>query len=290
MRFLVAGASGYIGTAVQRRLLAMGHQVHAVSRSGRGVSGAQGIALDLLDGGWERLVHGMDGVLNLVGVLREDPSAGVTYQRVHVDGARRLAEAAASARVPRFVQLSSLGAAGSRPGRYLGSKRRAEAAVQAAWPPAVVVRSSMVFGPGAAFVEGLGRLARLPVVPVPGDGQTPFDPVAREDLAAVLAGVLADGLEDADPMAGRVLGVGGPRRVTLDDLIDWAGRTAGRREVVPKVHVPVALVHRVAALGDVWGGLPMNRAVLALLTTPSVTDDRRWHRWVPHPQPVGAEA
>lgn len=289
MRFLIAGASGFIGTAVQVGLLAEGHQVRAVSRSGRAALGADGVACDLLDGGWEQLLHGMDGVLNLVGVLREEASAGVTYQRVHVDLARQLAEAAVSARVPRFVQLSSLGAAARGPSRYFASKRRAEAAVQAVYPHAVVVRSSMVFGPGAAFLEGLGRVARLPVVPVPGDGHTPFDPVARDDLAALLAGVLAEGGRDDDAVAGQVLSVGGPRRLTLDDLIDWAARTVGRVGAVPKLHIPLALVDRVAALGDAWGGVAMNRAQVELVTTPSVTDDRRWYRWVPHPLPAGRD-
>lgn len=289
MRFLVAGASGFIGTAVQAGLLAEGHQVRAVSRSGRAAPGADGVACNLLDGGWESLVQGMDGVLNLVGVLREEASVGVTYQRVHVDVARQLAEAAALARVPRYVQLSSLGVAERGPSRYFASKRRAEAVVQAACPQAVVVRSSLVFGAGAAFLEGLGRLARLPVVPVPGQGQTPFDPVARDDLAALLAGVLADGCQDDGGVAGMVLSVGGPRRLTLEDLIDWAARTAGRLGAVPKVHIPMALVDRVAALGNVWGRFPVNRAQVELVTTPSVSEDRRWHRWVPHPLPAGED-
>ncbi|MDA8198081.1 MAG: NAD(P)H-binding protein [Thermaerobacter sp.] len=286
MRFLVAGASGFLGTAVQAVLVAEGHQVRAVSRSGRAAPGAEGVACNLLGGNISGLLAGVDGVLNLVGVLREDAAAGMTYRRVHVELAKQLARAAASVGVPRFVQLSSLGAAQSRASRYFASKRAAEDAVQATLPRAVVVRSSVVFGDGAPLLTGVSRLARLPVVPVPGDGRTPFDPIARHDVAALLAAVLA---EDREEMAGQVLSVGGPRRLTLDDLVDWAARIGGRRGIVPKMHVPVALVDRAAAVGDVWPGVPVNRAQVHLLTTPNITEDRRWHRWVPHPAPAGED-
>lgn len=286
MRFLVAGASGFLGRAVQAVLVAEGHQVRAVSRSGRARPGAEGVACNLLDGNVSALLAGVDGVLNLVGMLRENAAAGLTYQRVHVELAQHLAGVSASAGVPRFVQLSSLGAAQSRPSRYFASKRAAEDAVQATLPRAVVVRSSVVFGHGAPLLTGLSRLARLPVVPVPGDGRTPFDPVARDDVAALLAGVLAEGCDD---MAGQVLSVGGPRRLTLDGLVDWAARTGGRRGIVPKMHVPVTLVDRAAAVGGVWPGFPVNRAQVDLLTTPNITEDRRWHHWVPHPAPVGED-
>jgi NADH dehydrogenase len=127
-------------------------------------------------------------------------------------------------------------------------------------------------------------LARLPVVPVPGSGTALFDPVARRDVAALLAALVADGAA-----AGRVFEVGGPQRYSLDALIDHVARVGGREGPVPKWHVAVGLLRTVAAMLEGQPQFPLTTDQLAMLNLPNITDDQTWHQYVPEPVPLGSD-
>jgi len=288
IRYVIAGASGYLGTAVQDVLVAAGHTVVAMSRRGLARPGAEGVSLDLTQDDPTPLLtdrrEPTAGVMNLVGSLNENPAAGLTYEHLHITVARRLASAAVAAGVPRLVQLSSLGVSAGAPGRYFRSKQAAEAAARDLMPSTVVMRASLVFGDHAAFFRALAHWVRLPVVPVPGDGRTTFDPVYRHDLASALVGSLTS---EEQGVSGQTFEVGGPRRMRLDDLVDWVALTAGRPAPVPKLHVPAALLFPVASLGRNLPRFPLTPEQLYMLTTSTVTDDVRWHQWVPYPTPAG---
>jgi uncharacterized protein YbjT (DUF2867 family) len=287
VRFLVTGASGYVGQAVQDALVAAGHGVVAVSRSGRARAGADGAAFDLTrDAPAALLTEGIDGVLNLVGIIRENPQAGITYRALHVDLGRRLARAAREAGVPRLVQMSSLGVSAAGGSRYFATKWAAEQAVREAFPTAVIVRPSLVFGDHAAFFGTLAGLVKNPVVPVPGDGHSLFDPVNRRDLATLLAALLA---APAEQVEGQIFEVGGPRRMTLDSMVDWVAETVGRRPPVPKMHIPMGLMGPLVSLGERMPAFPLTTDQLKMLNIPNITDDVRWRRWVPDPVIPGGE-
>ena len=286
MRFVVVGASGYIGEAVQGAILAQGHRVVAVSRHGRGVSGAEGIALNVQRDPMGSLLDGADGVLNLVGIIRETPAEAITYQSMHVDVTAKLAEAALQAGTARYVQMSALGVSPEANSRYFETKWDAEQLVQKRLPQAVVVRPSLVFGGHADFFATLAGLAKNPVVPVPGDGHALFDPVFRGDLATLLASLLSAPAAD---VAGQVYEVGGPVRMTLDAMIDWVAEVGGRRPPVPKLHMPLGLMRPVVSLGERVPAFPLTTDQLRMLNVPNITDDTRWHAWVPQPTRPGGD-
>jgi uncharacterized protein YbjT (DUF2867 family) len=282
MRIVVTGASGYVGRAVQEALLERGHEVTAVSRHGAALSGARGVAADILRDSLRPLLTGQDAVVHLVGIIREDPANGVTFSALHVTATERVLEASCAAGVSRYVHMSALGASASGVSRYFETKRQAEELVRRMMPDAVIVRPSLVFGGGAEFFQTLANLTRNPVVPVPGDGRTRFDPVYRGDLATVLAAMTED-----PAAAGETFEIGGPVRMTLDEMVDWVARIRGRAVPVPKMHMPTALLRPLAALGEKWRGFPVTTDQLAMLNVDNITDDRRWHRWVPKPTPPG---
>ena len=119
--------------------------------------------------------------MNLVGILKGN------FHKIHVEGARNIAEAAAAAGVPALVHISSIGADPENESRYGASKGEGEAAVRAAFPAATILRPSIVFGMEDDFINKFARMAQLlPVLPVI-RGAWRFQPLHVADLGKAIA-------------------------------------------------------------------------------------------------------
>jgi len=260
------------------------HEVVAISRHPPVLEHVHGLALDVTTDDLKPALRGVDAVIHLVGIIRERPSAGVTFERVHLGATKRVLEALEGERRPRLVHVSALGTSARGGSAYFETKWAAEEAVRRAWPTATIVRPSLMFGRGADFFQTLLGLAKNPVVPVPGDGETLFEPVARNDVAEAVVRMLED------PKAeGETYEIGGPERLSLNQLIDRMGMILGRSTPLPKMHIPRAALFPLVTLGERLPGFPLTRDQLAMLQIPNITDDTRWHRWVPEPEALGQD-
>ncbi len=270
----MTGGSGYVGEAVQRALTAHGHEVLVIARRPKAYTdGVRLVAGDLATMDLARAFDGADAVVHLVGIIRETSSA--TFEAVHEGLVQRVVQAMQKASVPRLVHMSALGTRARARSRYHRSKWRGEEVVRAAPVAFTILRPSLMFGGPAPFFEMLARLARLPVVPVPGDGETLFQPVYRDDVAAMVAAALADAATH-----GQTFELGGPRRYTLNQLYGVMARREGR--AAPNLlHVPLPWVRGLVQLGQRLP-LPLTEDQLLMLSEPNVTDDTRWTAWV-HP-------
>ncbi|MAN79583.1 MAG: complex I NDUFA9 subunit family protein, partial [Magnetovibrio sp.] len=173
-------------------------------------------------------VRGADVVINLVGILYE--SGRATFQKIHVDGAANVAQAAAAAGVQRLVHVSALGADASSPAKYARSKAAGEAAVTAAFPKATILRPSVVFGPEDDFFNRFASMARLsPVLPVigaasPKDGGPKFQPVYVADVADAIMAALTDA-----KAKGQLFELGGPTVYSFRELMQLVMAQTGRK-------------------------------------------------------------
>jgi len=171
--------------------------------------------------------RGSDMVINLVGIGHE--GGRQSFAAVHVDGARAVAEAAAIEGVKHLVHVSAIGADPDSASAYGRSKGLGEAAVMAAFPSAVILRPSIIFGRGDDFFNLLGTLSRyFSVLPLIG-GKPRFQPVFVGDVAE--AAVLA---AQGKVKSGRVYELGGPdvetHRQLFERVLDQANR---RRPLIP---------------------------------------------------------
>lgn len=173
-----------------------------------------------------RAVEGAETVINAVGILA--PEGPQTFEAVHVEGARRAAQAARAAGARRFVHISAIGADSKSHSRYAATKAKGEAAVLAEFPSAIILRPSIVFGPEDRFFNRFAALARVsPVLPLIGGGHTKFQPVFCGDLGQAAANAAID-----FGKPGTIYEIGGPQVVTFRDILEATLRYAGRRRLL----------------------------------------------------------
>lgn len=247
LRVLVTGADGFLGQHLLPRLISRGHRVRAVCREAPTRPGSQAPGIEWRQADLTKreslagIAAGCDRVVHLAGrfVAREESSLG----REHGTGTRNLVWEILKTDVERIVFVSALGASPDA-GEFYRTKFEAEDVVMSADLEYVVLRPSVVYGPGDHFTTPIVRiLTALPVFPMMGDGTFELQPLAVEDMVDVLT----QAIESPD-VAGRSLDLAGPERLSFVRIVRILGETIGHpRPIIP---FPVGLAHpasRVAA-------------------------------------------
>jgi uncharacterized protein YbjT (DUF2867 family) len=267
----VFGGSGFIGRHVVKRLAHAGYIVRVAVRDPERAlllkpMGAVGQVVPLAapvthEGAVNRAVDGANLVVNLVGVLAE--SRGATFKAIHVDGAERVARIAAAAGVGRLAHLSALGADLASASRYGATKGEAENSLLAAFPRAVILRPSVVFGPDDRFFNRFGEMARLlPFMPVI-SGTTKMQPVYVCDVAdAVMAALTLTGVE------GKTFELGGPKVFTFREILALILKETQRHRRL--VEVPMGVARMQASVLQHVPGKPLTPDQLVMLSKDNV--------------------
>lgn len=243
MRVLVTGGTGVIGEGAIPALLKAGHNVRLLSRgAGKDAEewpeGVEPFAADVSDS--ESLTGAAEGcevVIHITGIINESPPE-VTFERINVEGTRKVLSEAERAGVRRFVFISSLGAdRGSS--SYHQSKRQAEEIVRKAKCEWLILRPGGVYGPGDEVISTLLKLIRtLPAVPVVAGGEQRFQPVWFEDVGRAVAKAV-----EMPGLSGKTLELAGAEITTVNEVLDKLSEITGRSPA--RVPVPSFI----AALG-----------------------------------------
>lgn len=236
----IFGGSGFVGTQVVRRLARDGFRIRVVTRNPnlhlelKPLGEVGQIALvrgDVRDPDQVRkAVRGASFVVNLVGILR--PGGGQSFEDIHAAGPDAVAQACAAEGVEGLVQMSAIGADPGSNSAYSRSRAAGEAAARAAFPAAVVLRPSVIFGAGDGFFNLFARLMRLTRVIFPsfGSGRTKFQPVYVGDVADAVSIALR-----TPAHGGRTFELGGPAVMSLQEILELIARETGRSFI----YVPV---------------------------------------------------
>jgi NADH dehydrogenase len=241
----VFGGGGFLGRYVAQTLLGQGARLRIAGRNANSANHikplgnlgqVQLMAADIRKpASVARAVMDADAVVNLVGSFAD-------MDAVQNMGAGIVAQAAADAGVGALVHISAIGADAHSDAEYGQSKAGGEAAVHAAFPAAVILRPSIVFGREDQFINRFAGLIRmLPVVPVIG-ATTKFQPVFAGDVAKAVAAALVH-------QDGRVLELGGPEIFSMMELNRWIAKAIGRDPLF--VEVP-EIAAKMLAKGTGW--------------------------------------
>jgi NADH dehydrogenase len=232
---VVFGGSGFVGKQVVRALAKAGKRVRiAMRRPHLGhelrVMGDVG-QIQLVQANVRfpesvaRALDGADAVVSLVGVLAEKGKQD--FQALHVEAAKTIAEAAATAGIAKFVHVSALGA-GTKGSRYVRTKHQGERAVLSALPNAVILRPSIIFGPEDSFFNRFAQMATTaPALPLIGGGKTRFQPIFVGDVADAVSAAL-----ERREARGRIYELGGPRVYTFKQLLQYILKEIDRKRML----------------------------------------------------------
>ncbi len=218
----VFGGDGFVGTQIVQLLARKGYRIRVGVRrpdlAGHlrplgGVGQIVPIQANVRNAeSVRRAVNGAQIVINLVGIGYE--RGRQRFRAVNTMGARNVAEAARAAGAEHLVHMSALGADAQSRSTYARTKALGEAEVLAAFPDAVIIRPSIIFGQGDGFFNLMGFLARLfPVLPLIG-GKTRFQPIYVGDVADAFAAAA-----EGEVKGGRVYELGGPEVLTHRELM-----------------------------------------------------------------------
>ncbi len=296
MTVLISGATGFIGGAIARHVLAAGHTVRAMSRSVSGArqtfeatpEGRAGLAeerltfvqADVTDPDSLRAaVQDVDAVVQAAqfqGAPVEDPRRGLTYMEVDRNGTLNLLGALAAvygrptagpalARFPdgspRFLYMSGIGVYEEPTESWNRAKWQAEQAIRGSGLDWTIVRGSWAYGPRDAALNRILRYSDyLPFVPIFGDGNAPLTPLFIEDVGRFYVALLEDPVASIDML----FCLGGPDLVTLNAFLRLALETMGRNR--PILHIPKGVGRVQGALMQHLPGRPLSPDAVAFVS------------------------
>ena len=269
----VIGGSGFVGRAVIEKLARAGTQIIVLCRNsdrakflkpmGRigQITIVAGNALD--DGALSRVMEPADAAVNLVGILAE--SGAQRFKRLQGELPGRIGALAAKHNHQAVVHISAIGADADSVSHYAQTKAAGEAGLKAAFPNAVVLRPSIVFGPRDSFFNRFATMAQIaPALPLPGGGHMRMQPVYVEDVAsAVIAGLgLAEKKLKKSP-EGCIYELGGPEISSFRQLMELTLKYSQRRRLL--IPVPFLALHVGAAVAGILPNPPLTTDQLRLL-------------------------
>lgn len=269
MKLFISGGTGFVGGHLVRELLQRGHELRLLTHQRRqAVEGVEQIKGDVSrPETFEEAVRGCEAVINLVGIIREFPSKGVTFRKLHVQATDNMLLTARKGGVRRYLQMSALGTRPDAVAEYHRSKWQAEELVRASGLEWTIFRPSLIFGPKDAFVNMLADQLRLaPVMPVIGSGSYRLQPIHADDVARCFA--LA--LEKPDTV-GQSYELCGNDRMSYEELLDTIAVTIGRSKPF-KPHAPLGLMKMIIPVMQNLPQFPITSDQLQMLLEESICD------------------
>jgi uncharacterized protein YbjT (DUF2867 family) len=240
---LLTGATGLLGSAVLRRLVAEGTQVRCLVRDPRRL-GAQRVRVQIALGdltdpqSFRNAMRGVDTVVHLAASIRDQPRGSI--EELNGIATWRMVQAAQRQGVERFVFFSVLGASTHHRARFFRAKALAEQAVREADLRSTVFAPSIVYAPGDPWLTLLERMALLPIVPVSGRGRAKYQPIWAEDVADCVMAILTAPVGERAPTER--LELAGPQILGYSDIVRLVLRSQNRNR--PLLHIPTPIVSR----------------------------------------------
>lgn len=265
MRVAIIGGTGFVGGYIVDALIAAGHDVSVLVRPGsegklhsdsiHAVSGDLASLVALAD-----TLKGCDAVIYNVGLLREFPRRGITFEQAQYQGVVDTVAAAKEAGVSRMLLMSAIGV--KDPGtRYQSTKRRAEQFALSSGLDVTVLRPSVIFGDPRGTMEFATQLYTdmvRPPIPAAGFAGVQMSPVHIQDVADAFVAALNDA-----GTIGETVELAGPAVLSWTEMVGRIASAAGKTKVI--LPMPIWVMRVGAMLFDWLPFYPVTRDQLTML-------------------------
>jgi uncharacterized protein YbjT (DUF2867 family) len=274
MRVAIIGGTGFVGGYLIDSLLDAGHSVSTMVRPGSEDKIRRAGQLRIIGGclssknAIEETCEACDAVIYNVGILREFPRQGITFEETQLRGVERTIAAANRAGVSRFLLMSANGVhANGTP--YQDSKYRAEELLRNSGLEFTIFAPSVIFGNPHGLMEIATQLYADMVVPLlpaigfytgwnPATGKVMLSPVHVEDVAQAFVKALQD-----EKLLRQKVHFGGPETLSWPEMIERIAGAAGKTKTV--IPMPIGVMKLAALLLDWIPKFPVTRDQLTML-------------------------
>jgi len=254
MKLLITGGTGFVGRYVIEEL-ENNHQLILPVRNPENLENkSHNITIENFPENLSSVVekHRPDVVVNLLGILNEEPKKGITFEKVHVEYLKQLIEGAKNSGVKKFIHISALGADKNSKSRYAKTKAKGEKLAINSGIDYVILRPSIILGKGQKLFEDLKKFSILtPVILAP---KGKVQPVHIDDVVKTVKKAVED-----DNLKNEIIELCGSRIVSYKELFEFVLSYIGRKRIV--IEMPA---------GFFWRILP----ILKLMPEPPITEDQ----------------
>jgi uncharacterized protein YbjT (DUF2867 family) len=274
VKVAIIGGTGFVGSYIVDALLAAGHEPHVLVRPGSEDKLHEADRCSITRGDLDSteaidaVVAGCDAVIYNVGILREFPRQGITFEALQYRGAEAAATAAKRAGIRRFLLMSANGIDSAQT-PYQTTKLKAEAAIRDSGLDYTIFRPSVIFGDPRGTMEFATQLyeemVRVPMPAVgfhngliPAHGEVVMSPVHVRDVADAFVNALTD-----DSTIGKSFVLGGPEVVSWPEMLRRISAAVGKKKFI--LPMPIGFMKLGATLFDWLPFFPVTRDQLTML-------------------------
>ncbi len=280
MNVFVTGGTGFVGRNVIRALKAAHHMVYAWVRHGSEVKlpfldGVEIVFGDSLEPQEMRIgMEKCDAVINLVGIIREYPRKGITFDQTHYQSTLHTVNIAKKCGVKRFIQMSANGASDHGVSVYQTTKRRAERIVEESGLDWTIFRPSVIFGdPEGLFefsTELAGIIRSFIIIPIFDGGKLEMDPVWVGDVADCFVKALNTPIS-----SGKTFHLCGGRPIKFKQIVETIGKAIGKKRIVT-MPIPFGLILPVASVMERFSFFPVTSDQLLMLKQGNICKEQEF--------------
>jgi uncharacterized protein YbjT (DUF2867 family) len=275
MKVALFGGSGFVGNYIVDELLQTGHEPHVLVRPQNVSKLIQADKCTVYYGHIENdaviidMMKNSNAVIYNIGLIRQFPKKGITFEKLHYEGVNRTVKLAEKAGVKRYILMSANGVKmNGTP--YQTTKYLAEQLLKNSSLDWTIFRPSLIFGDPRSSIEFCTQLKNNMLdLPIPAPlffnglipknaGSFSFNPVHVTDVAKCFVRVL-----EKESAIGKTYEVGGARTVMWKELIKTIASAYGKNKWT--MPAPVFPIKTLAAILDRFAWFPITVDQLTML-------------------------
>ncbi len=284
MKVALFGGTGFVGSYLIDELISNNHLLQVLVRPGSEHKLRSTDKSTLFSGDIRQpqtiqaVLETADAVIYNIGILREFPNKGITYNALHFSSAKNCIDIAQELGVQRFILMSANGVKAVGVG-YQTTKYLAEQYLKNSSLDWTIFQPSLIFGDprGNSRSEFCSQLKKdMLSLPLPAplffDGLLPFhagefamSPIHVRDVAQFFIKAL-----DKKDTYGKSYQLGGPTAYTWKEIIDIIAAGYGKGKW--KIPAPVLPVKILAALLGRYSWFPITKDQLTMLMAGNTCD------------------